>query len=297
MVELYAGTCNNLEFIQCKDDDDILNSGTGVEVLDLTGLTIGQTYYIRLISKLGVTEFGGYAICLETGVCVVPTVTANNLTPCHGTEVMINAAGLNEVQWTKDGEAITGETNTVYTATTSGEYAVRSTVLGCTTTASTAVVIEYLPEIEIDVIQVLAVLTAEPIEDAGYEWFNCATNTVVSISPSYTATEDGEYRLKVTVGNCSASTQCFTVNNLNTNVVGMEGITLFPNPTSGVVNINGMPSSVSKLNVLDMNGRIVQAIAINQTDAKVNMNNLENGIYFIQVIAEGVNQTLRVVKQ
>lgn len=52
----------------------------------------------------------------------------------------------------------------------------------------------------------------------------------------------------------------------------------YPNPTSGIVNLNEMENAM--ILVKDMSGRIVMNTLVN--DGKVNLSNLENGFYLIQ---------------
>ncbi|MEH6536835.1 MAG: ELWxxDGT repeat protein [Psychroserpens sp.] len=70
---------------------------------------------------------------------------------------------------------------------------------------------------------------------------------------------------------------------------------LFPNPTSSVLNIKS-ESSVSVLNVYDINGRLVksyQTIINNQIDTS----ELNSGIYFVQYTVDGIISTEKVIKR
>lgn len=84
MHQVYSGTCGNLTSLVCSDP----NSST------VTGLTIGQTYYVRVYSYYS-TSRNSFDICVKLPLCSTPTgLSATNQTP--------NGATLN---WTENGGA------------------------------------------------------------------------------------------------------------------------------------------------------------------------------------------------
>lgn len=62
VVELLTGTCGNLTSLDCAD----ATLGGGVEEIAATGLTIGQTYYVRVYDW-----YGGYPIASTFTICIL----------------------------------------------------------------------------------------------------------------------------------------------------------------------------------------------------------------------------------
>jgi len=79
---------------------------------------------------------------------------------------------------------------------------------------------------------------------------------------------------------------------------GLNITSAYPNPTSGELNIN-LENSYGQIDikVLDMAGKQVISEAItNQSELKLDLNNLTQGIYFVKVSADGKSSVIKVVK-
>jgi hypothetical protein len=69
---------------------------------------------------------------------------------------------------------------------------------------------------------------------------------------------------------------------------------VYPNPTADVVNIN-TTSELTKMTILDCNGKIVKVIADNTT--KIDVSNLNSGTYFLTYDNEGKHYTNKIVRK
>ncbi len=136
-------------------------------------------------------------------------------------------------------------------------------------------------------------------------WYNPTAGTV----PNGNVIADnfpGQYNYKYIVGNgvCPDDTAIVivavqTCNYLGLNETSLEGFSLYPNPTEGMVYISYSGSNdVYNYEVLDLNGRKVanKENAINGSSVtEINLNNVENGIYMIRVYNGSAEKTFRVV--
>ncbi|WP_420572013.1 GEVED domain-containing protein [Kordia sp.] len=61
VIDLRSGACNGTN-IDCADD----TGGANAEVINATGLTIGNTYYVRVYSRGNATRAGTFDICVTT---------------------------------------------------------------------------------------------------------------------------------------------------------------------------------------------------------------------------------------
>ena len=136
-------------------------------------------------------------------------------------------------------------------------------------------------------------------------WYNPTAGTV----PNGNVIADnfpGQYNYKYIVGNgvCPDDTAIVIVavqacNYLGLNETSLEGFSLYPNPTEGMVYISYSGSNdVYNYEVLDLNGRKVanKENAINGSSVtEINLNNVENGIYMIRVYNGSAEKTFRVI--
>lgn len=88
VVQSFSGTCGSLTSLQCVDNSLI----GGSEALNLTGLTIGNTYYIQIYDYYTGSGSGSFSICL-TGP---PTAPVNDL--CAGAiNLTVNSTCVNTI--------------------------------------------------------------------------------------------------------------------------------------------------------------------------------------------------------
>ena len=141
--------------------------------------------------------------------------------------------------------------------------------------------------------------------DLNGTWYNPTLATV----PNGNVIADnfpGQYNYKYVAGNgvCPNDTAVVIVavqscNYLGLNETSLEGFSLYPNPTEGIVYISYSGSNeVYNYEVLDLNGRKVanKENAINGSSVtEINLNNVENGIYMIRVYNGSAEKTFRVV--
>ncbi len=136
-------------------------------------------------------------------------------------------------------------------------------------------------------------------------WYNPTSGTVPNgnvVAENF----PGQYNYKYIVANgvCPNDTSIVivavqTCNYLGLNETSLEGFSLYPNPTEGMVYISYSGSNdVYNYEVLDLNGRKVanKENAINGSSVtEINLNNVENGIYMIRVYNGSAEKTFRVV--
>lgn len=61
-----------------------------------------------------------------------------------------------------------------------------------------------------------------------------------------------------------------------------ETISVFPNPTSGQINIVNLKEN-DRISIIDINGRLMLSTVSNGNEIQLNINNLSNGIYLLKV--------------
>lgn len=75
------------------------------------------------------------------------------------------------------------------------------------------------------------------------------------------------------------------------------GLSMYPNPTEGLVSIRNSKSLNADVTVYDLNGRSLMSKSISNTVNEINISNLASGIYLFKVKADNSEFVKRIVKQ
>jgi len=75
-----------------------------------------------------------------------------------------------------------------------------------------------------------------------------------------------------------------------------ENVKVFPNPSAGLINVNIQSDvKVSQINVVNVVGQVVYTEQVPQTQNTIQLNELPEGIYFVQVISKDTKIVKRIV--
>ena len=74
-----------------------------------------------------------------------------------------------------------------------------------------------------------------------------------------------------------------------------EAIQIFPNPTEGFLTIQ--TTQLSIVHVFDKSGRLVLKRTVDSSNPQVDLSNLSNGIYTLEIIGENLNHFTQIVKK
>src|SRR5690554_1190764 len=77
----------------------------------------------------------------------------------------------------------------------------------------------------------------------------------------------------------------------------LESVSVYPNPTSNVLNIEGITEEGLQITVQDLSGRVVQPKVVSNSNTALDLTGLQNGIYLVQIIKDNAQKVIRVVKQ
>jgi hypothetical protein len=83
------------------------------------------------------------------------------------------------------------------------------------------------------------------------------------------------------------------------NINTFNDIMIYPNPSNGLITINNLPRKINKtISVIDVYGKLVLSKIINssQTTEVLNINEFENGIYFLKIDHELHSTTKKIIK-
>ena len=129
-----------------------------------------------------------------------------------------------------------------------------------------------------------------------YQWIDCATNQPVSgaTQQSFTPTYNGSFAVIVTNGNCSDTTSCTSVSHVSLNELSQGALSVQPNPTNGIVTINGLnPSVQNRIILYTISGEVLTEMMTTESEVQLNLELYAPGMYFINCDGE----VFRVVKK
>ena len=225
---------------------------TGETGDSISGLT-GGTYSVEMTHQCGFSKSFDFVID------PVPVVSAgSDHLVCEGDNVTLSASGSDAVYiW--DHRIVDGSSfypmvgTTTYTVTAYGTN-------GCTSVDQVDVTVNPMPSTEIDLDQVLYENTALTVieSDAQYQWLNCEKNYAALVdetSQTFIVKSDGNYAVQVMKAGCIDTSVCTLITLLGTPEAEMDGLTVSPNPTEGIVNITlGDIYNQVSVTVLDATG-------------------------------------------
>lgn len=273
------GTCGGAS-LACIDN----NADAGSEVLNLSGLTIGSTYYIRVADYgTSIHTSNAFTICVASTPAVVP---AND--ECAGAIAITPTTSCT----TPYAGTLANATTSTVTASCQGNY----DVFYKFTAASTSTTVTVQPSTGLDA--VLGVFTA-----CGGTYIDCNEESVVGGGTEFAVlnslTIGNTYYIKVSSWSSAPTTSTFTVcvqNGTSTataSSTALSSIQLYPNPTQNVLYVSNITTG-TKVELIDLAGKTLMNETISD-DAKLDLANYSAGVYILKLTIDGVTENRRVV--
>ena len=130
-------------------------------------------------------------------------------------------------------------------------------------------------------------------------WYSATTST----NP-YTLTglsENTSYEVQViahcTNGVTSDPSAIITLTTVGINDYELNNVVVYPNPTTGMIQIQNSESRIENVEVYDAYGKMLNVVNVNDNTTAVDLSNYAAGTYFVKIVTENGVVTKRVVKQ
>ncbi|OIQ20118.1 MAG: hypothetical protein BM557_05455 [Flavobacterium sp. MedPE-SWcel] len=124
-------------------------------------------------------------------------------------------------------------------------------------------------------------------------------NTSTEENPVYTYNETGDFEVTLTINKCDRVhrfTKTVTVNTLGVHDEFLETVSLYPNPTNDVININGLNNEPFNISIYTVLGQEVKYFE-NVSDNVISISDLPNGTYFAKLNHNNTFKTVKILKQ
>ncbi len=121
------------------------------------------------------------------------------------------------------------------------------------------------------------------LANATYQWIDCNNaNAPISgaTNQSYTATTTGSYAVEITENGCTAASSCVSLTILGISENGWSSIQLYPNPANDHVMLQF--NQFGELQVLSIEGKLMDAITINDLNYLLTVSHLTKGVYLLR---------------
>jgi len=129
-------------------------------------------------------------------------------------------------------------------------------------------------------------------------------NTAGSTGPSYLMSETCGAPTPTNVADIDFDDVNYVINVIGGGEpAGLEDIyrndfTVYPNPADNVLNVKGGSLALDKIEISDLNGRIVKSLSLGGTaEASINISELASGIYMATVSSDNQVMTKKIVKK
>lgn len=288
---LWTGNCGTLTLVP--------NSCSDADTSNPSGLVIGQTYYVRVNSYGTTPTTATFNICVGTP----PPPPAND--ECANASVL-----------TFDDSFCNGTNNngTNVSATNSGVANP-----ACFNYGQNDVWFSFVVPAGVGTINVSTDFTGGTLVDTEIALYSgtCGSfnliacdqdggTTVLSNGSSYNSlitnaavTAGQTYYVRVSGYSASAvGTFCLraSTNTLATNSFDTNSFSYYPNPVRDVLNLSYI-QTISKVQINNLLGQEVLSKVINANESQIDMSSLPKGTYLVNVTAEGLTKTIKVIKE
>jgi YD repeat-containing protein len=297
---------NLTDTIVCLGDSVRLQASNGVSYFWNTGDTTQNiVLYNSTNATVTVTDTNGCSNSDNIQVVVnpLPNVNAGSDTSvCEGYSVQLNATGASSYLWnTQSTLSDSTIANPFAFPTTNTTYIVTGTdINGCTNSDTINVAVNITPTA--DFVQSDDTVYLNQLPNVGFIFIGSnATSyfwdfgdgfTTVTQNPSHSFNVAGVYTVMLVAynGNCT-DTAYSTVTVLNNNSIADISdfdLKIFPNPAENELNLTTSSPFVlnKKMTILDINGREVKVFNELKNSTKMDISELQKGVYFVRIVTK-----------
>lgn len=227
----------------------------------------------------------------------LPTIAVTSGSVCSGKSFTIVPSGANT--YTFEGG------NSVVTPTSSTSYTVVGTnSVGCVsnTFATSNITVSPAPVVLVSGSGTICTGQSATLSASGantYSWNTGATTTVIVVTPTITTsyTTTGTFSVTGCTGIKVTNLVVSTCAGIAGNSAELNGVSVYPNPTSNDFIIDLKNGSDKTVTTTDYTGKVVSIINSKNDKIKIALGALPNGIYIVKIESNDLTKVIKVVKQ
>lgn len=231
---------------------------------------------------------------------------ANPPVVCAGSPVIMTAYGANSYAWSNSsiGQVITVNPTT---PGTSNYTVIGTNALGCTGTFVQAITVNALPNVVVSSSNPGAackddMLTLTANGGVTYQWYSNTNSAILQGNPvNLQAASSTVFTVMATGANGCVGKTTLTQNIEEctgiAKVGALSGVSVYPNPTSGVLTVEFNSNVAKSVSVQDLTGRVIMTANGTDSNITVDLSNLAAGVYYVKLQSEGSVSVVKVVKE
>lgn len=282
--QVFSGSCGTLSSILCSDPTSAV----------VSGLTIGQTYYIRVYSYYGTGSNQSFDICVGS----IPPAPAND--ECSGA-LLASSFPYTYVQ--TDGGGATNNGGFITACESGMNDGTWFTFVGDGETVNITVSMpsgsDFDPQIGVfsgTCGSLVCVDTVDNMADGETETLSVPTisGTVYYVNVGYYSEYTDELEGAFTI-NINKESSDRHASGISTPALIKKASGIYPNPFTDVLNIADI-DNVKSISVSDVSGRLVKMIV--SPDTVIHLEDLKSGLYLVTLeMKDGSKKTTKVIKK
>ena len=143
-------------------------------------------------------------------------------------------------------------------------------------------------------------LTLNAVETTAdqYQWIDCNNGNQPipgAISSEYTVTVNGSYAVEISLNGCTIVSNCITISNVGLDELSNQIFSVFPNPSNGTFTLNSTNNTESKIQVVTMQGQLVEESYFSGVQHQFDLKHLSNGTYFLRLENSDRTEYLKII--
>jgi len=133
-----------------------------------------------------------------------------------------------------------------------------------------------------------------------YQWLDCSQDMapiIAATGRTYVPNGGGRFAVAINKNNCTDTSSCKTFWPLGMVDIDSPKVIVFPNPADEIINIQSSSDPIESIDIRDLTGRLVIRKSYkNQQRIELNISELSDGVYHIQLNAAGQRSELIFTK-
>lgn len=281
------GECDGgIEIHGTNTDSYSIDAGISFQTSEIFTDLCANTYDIIVESSSGCVETIQAVVVEPTEINFTSTVTDVSCFGLEDGEIEINATGgVDPYEYSID-DGASQQSSNLFSDLSPNTYDI--TVFDNTGCQSQVVVETVSEPNPIDITTSVNALTITAnLSGGAYQWVECPDYNAISgeTNQSFTATQNGDYAVIITDGNgCTDTSACVTIDDVSISNYDKNSFKVYPNPASNNIVIETDESYTNAtISISDSKGAEALNSKIESTVSSLDLSNLENGIYFLEV--------------
>jgi peptide deformylase len=256
--------------------------------------SITSSYTVTGTSLEGCVSVSGAVMTIT--VNANPIITISDTLICEGQSVTLNPIGASSYTYSSGNALVTPSVTSSYTVTGASAEGCLSNAVVATVSVNALPLITFTASDDTICVNGSSIILSGLPAGGNYSGSNVTGNL---FNPVIVGTFSPMYNYTDTITGCSNSASVSIVVDPCTGVresqINAVGITIYPNPTSGLFTIETPNNDVKTITMFDMTGRVILSINTIDKNIKVDVSNYAKGIYYVSTKTTYGTEVIKVV--